>query len=82
MIVTRHIEYEVDIKISDDLTCVATDLADFVDDEKCGYKDMVAYDLSDKNLEDYLGDIIKNNIKIKKVWYEVEEDYTENDKSN
>lgn len=76
MIVTRHIEYEVDIKISDDLTCVATDLADFVGDDKCGYKDIVVneLELSDTNLQNYLGDIIKNNIKIKKVWYEVEEE--------
>jgi len=79
MIVTRHIEYEVDIK--DDLTCVATDLADFVGDEKCGgYKDIVANELSDTNLQDYLADIIQKNIKIKKVWYEVEEE--KNDKNN
>ena len=81
MIITRHIEYEVDIKISDDLTCVGTDLADFVGDGNCvDYKEIVAYDLSDKNLEDYLADIIQKNIKIKKVWYEVEEE--KNDKNN
>ena len=75
MIVTRHIEYEVNIKITDDLTCIATDLADFVGDEKCGYKDIVADELSDdENLKNYLTDMIKNYIKIKKVWYEVEEE--------
>lgn len=67
MIVTRHIEFE----IKGDLTCVGTTMEDFSTDNLKEYNYAIEDYISDCGGSDFIQSF---PIKIKRVWYEVEEE--------
>ena len=71
MNIIRHIEFE----IKGDLTCLGTDMDDFSGDNLTEYNYAIEEYMSECRGSDFLNTF---PIKIKKVWYEVENEEEDN----